>query len=306
MSHREPAFPSDLEREIFETTAILYPGRSLPCYALLAASLLGTFLESRLRTVSKSELRIEPLLYGVICLEHGKHSNNLVPALLKKPPEFIHMAVRHLALFLSSYSQAEVKQLRGLCRVCTGAVELVSASPGMQPPLHPEVLSSRMRLLQRLYLRFQDLRPFDLTHALFTTLTHLSIVGMSQSDFTQHHLLFPQLPALTHLALFGDIPRGLITEMLAQWPRLEVFLLLWSGNPTEISRYSSACVPHAPDDRFVVGRFKGCLKNWEARAKGLAVDNYWFRAADFVARKRRGEIEGTSIRSRLPFHVRGL
>ncbi|KAJ7152074.1 hypothetical protein C8R46DRAFT_484114 [Mycena filopes] len=271
MSHREPAFPPELEREIFETTAILHP-RAIP---------------SLLRVARRVLVWIEPLLYRVVCVEHGSHSTHLVNALLKKSPGFIQMSVRHLALLRSRRTEADAKRILGLC---TGAVDLALGGAAISP-VDPEVLG-RMRL-QYLHIKFGDLRPFDLTLTLFTTVTHLSIAGLSQADFIQNHTLFAELPALTHLVLFGDLPRTPILEVLAQSSRLELILLLWPPPPASDYEYSLACFPSVYDARFVIGRYGDYFADWVARAKGLPVDDHWSRAADFVARKRRGEIEAT-------------
>ncbi|KAJ7152076.1 hypothetical protein C8R46DRAFT_484144 [Mycena filopes] len=271
MSRREPAFPPELEREIFETTAVLHPGA----------------ITALLRVARRVLAWIEPLLYRVICVEDKSYSTLLVHALLQKPPEFIQMAVRHLLLFRSRHPRAEVERLLGLC---TGAVDLALGGLVVSP-VDTEVLR-RMRL-QHLHLKFQDLRPFDLTHALFTTVTHLSIARMSGGHFIQHCTLFPELPALTHLTLFGDVPRTPMAEMLAQSSRLELVLILWPRHSADDSKYSLACIPAAYDVRFVIGRHGDYWADWAARAKVLPFDDHWSRAADFVARKRRGEIEAT-------------
>ncbi|KAJ7152104.1 hypothetical protein C8R46DRAFT_1228964 [Mycena filopes] len=264
-----PVLPADLEREIFETTAKFYPG-DIPCLLRVARRVL---------------VWIEPLLYRVILLDNTDRAHNTLHAILKKSPDFIRMAVRHLAFCWCLLPDAETRQLLGLC---TALVELSSTQPFEPPRLDPRILN-QMRL-QRLHLKPHDLPQFDLTHAFFATVTHLSIFHIGDDEFMRNRALFLELPALTHLALFGEFPHTPIAELLAQSSRLELLLLLHIPHPTNDSQY---CVY---DVRFVLmsyDDFSVYYGDWAAHAKGLRVDDHWARAADFVARKRRGEIEAT-------------
>ncbi|KAJ7160254.1 hypothetical protein C8R46DRAFT_1353989 [Mycena filopes] len=227
MSHREPTFPPELEREIFETTAIFYPGQ-IPSL-------------------------IEPLLYKVILFDNTDYTIKHVRALFNKSPELIRMAVRHLALLWSDsdWSEVDMVDIGRLLGLCAGLLDL-SLMRNI-PRLDPQVLTQWR--LQRLQLLF-GLADFDLTHTLFTTVTHLTIAGMSEGDFIQNHTLLSELPALTHTT-------------------------------------SPACIPSVYDVRFVIGRYIDYYGEWTARARGFAVDDHWSRAADFVAHKRKGEIEET-------------
>ncbi|KAJ7664499.1 hypothetical protein DFH06DRAFT_1324050 [Mycena polygramma] len=79
--NNERVFPPELEREAFETTALLYPGE-IPTLLRVARCVLGW---------------IEPLLYRVIHLASNDEptARALLHAMSTKPPSFFR-TVRHL------------------------------------------------------------------------------------------------------------------------------------------------------------------------------------------------------------------
>lgn len=57
-----------------------------------------------------------------------------------------------------------------------------------------------------------------------------------------------------------------------------------------VDLYEAAWIPHVYDVHFVIEQYRDYWANWQACTKGLP--NPWSQGDDFVARKRRGEIEG--------------
>ncbi|KAJ7150683.1 hypothetical protein C8R46DRAFT_1123902 [Mycena filopes] len=262
----DSVLPPELEREIFEIAATRYPA-SIPRLILVAHRVLTW---------------IEPFLYRVVCA--NQHSSNLIHSLLHKPPE-CHNAVRHLSLPLRAFGREGIEVL-ALCRgiINFGAMNDIADGTVL-------ALLAKMRV-QRLALCLHgifDGAPVDLTHAAFAALTHLDLFD----DVEVEHVMdvlpqIPLLPALTHLSLDSDIPRRDVLGVLAQCPRLQVLLVSW---PAADEVYALVCFPHVYDVRYVIGTYRDYWREWEAGARGGP--DLWSRAADFVARKRRGEISAS-------------
>ncbi|KAJ7928307.1 hypothetical protein B0H13DRAFT_2265166 [Mycena leptocephala] len=262
LMHPNPAFPPELEREIFETTALMYPGE----------------MPTLLRVARRVLVWIEPLLYRVIYLT-PETEEALFDAMNSKPADFFANAVRHLCL-----PRLEVKTRR-ILEVCTGVVDL--APNHLDPYVLPIIATMR---LQRLSIDLHELfgGPVDLHHPLFAAITHLDLLDFPDEDHLQTLVQISILPALTHLALDYRVPRVLVETLLIECPRLALLLVLWSVH----ARYKSAQIPHVYDVRFVIGL---CPQNywgdWEAGAKGQS--HMWSQADDFVAQKRSKTIEAT-------------
>ncbi|KAJ7614340.1 hypothetical protein FB45DRAFT_936672 [Roridomyces roridus] len=90
LQENEPRLPTDVEREVFETAALMFPSM-IPTLLLVARRVL---------------IWTEPLLYRVLGDPRGQSYKALATALLaasrSKPPPFLHKSVRHLFLDMSS------------------------------------------------------------------------------------------------------------------------------------------------------------------------------------------------------------
>ncbi|KAJ7176971.1 hypothetical protein C8R46DRAFT_1346886 [Mycena filopes] len=261
----DPVFPPELEREIFEITATVYR-TSIPRLILVAHRVLTW---------------IEPLLYTVVAVD--ERSTKLTHSLLHKPPHF-HNAVRHLSL--PAYSR--MKEGLEVLALCPGIVNF-AATTGLNGAVL-EILDKLQ--IQRLACSLHDLfdpSPIDLTHRAFSSLTHLELFAFDENEFDDVLELLPELPALpalTHLCLDSDIERDDLLAVLARCPRLHLLLVTWSEEDCD---YDRICFHDVYDVRFVIGKHGDYWREWEAGARGFP-DN-WTRATEFVARKRRGEIE---------------
>ncbi|KAJ7601913.1 hypothetical protein DFH06DRAFT_1260008 [Mycena polygramma] len=266
-----PVFPRELEREIFETMALMHPGK----------------IPTLLRCAP-----IEPLLFRVISVT--PENSQIVPALLKamdcKPPAFFH-GVRHIMLPMEysddMFTREDAQRLLKLCNRLIGfACDFYNTSlgPNLLPvlaELHPQRLLVRPRFLF-------GTTALDLQHRpLFHSVTHLDLIGLTGVGDVLGQV--QTLTTLTHLSVSYASARRRALAVLGKCPHL--MLLLVKVISTAPRAYSEERIPHVYDVRFVEGTYPSQWTDWQAGANGLS--DSWAQADDFVARKRRGEIEAT-------------
>ncbi|KAJ7607283.1 hypothetical protein DFH06DRAFT_1018613, partial [Mycena polygramma] len=261
-----------LKRAVFETAALMHNGE----------------IPTLLRVARRVLIWIEPLLYRVLRVSNLKASrvHALLKAIESKPADFFHKCVHHLSL--EYITMANALRILG---VCTGVLDLALAghlaSPDILPVLAPMPLQ---RVSTYLGVLFGGAN--NLAHPTFTCVTHLNAMDLDDDGETGILAPLPALPALTHLALGRVVRPHAVQAFLQKRPHLELALSLWL--PSEQDDFESAQVPHVLDVRFVTACCpRDYWANWEASAKGLP--NLWSLGDDFVARKRRGEIEGTIL-----------
>ncbi|KAJ7766721.1 hypothetical protein B0H16DRAFT_1882751 [Mycena metata] len=115
----EPALPLDLEREIFETAALLYPGT----------------LPTLLRVSRRVLVWIEPLLYRALRIDSPKTAAAIERAMELKPSSFFSDNVQ--SLYISSYCGWPNQTRCTFLRLCP---HLVSLSLGFIMPLPTGIL----------------------------------------------------------------------------------------------------------------------------------------------------------------------
>ncbi|KAJ7681644.1 hypothetical protein B0H17DRAFT_1205628 [Mycena rosella] len=267
--HNEPAFPVELEREIFETTALMH----------------SSTIPTLLRVARRILLWIEPLLYRVICTStDGDIARALLKATKSKPPKFFHDAVRHI--FLGYTSDWSVEEAVELLELCTGIVDCVALGALANPVMLPILANMR---LERLSVSLQELfgptTSIDPTHPLFKSITHLDLLQDIIDGAST--CAIPALPALTHLCLADEVSWDVVGSLLEECPRLEILVNLWDYEGAPLAHAHAGEMPFR-DLRFVMGLYKNWINAWVAGAKGLP--DFWSRADDFVACKRRGAI----------------
>ncbi|KAJ6473418.1 hypothetical protein C8R47DRAFT_719718 [Mycena vitilis] len=267
MAHLEPVFPPELEREIFSTTALMYP-KEIP---------------SLLRVAHRVLIWIEPMMYRIIYMVGNPGmARALLYAMSAKPAGFFR-AVRHLHLDLSDDAEPNHMQLLQLCEEC---IDLIIRPRCLHPALLPILAQMRVqRLGTNLGVLFRG--SIDLQHDMFTSITHLDMFGVEGVVDALPEL--PTLHALTHLCLDPDIPRNNVLATLSGCPRLKILLVQWPSG--EDDEYAEAQIPTVYDVRFVIGIYDDYWGEWAAGAKGSP--DMWSIAEDFVARKRKGEVEST-------------
>ncbi|KAJ7458748.1 hypothetical protein B0H11DRAFT_2060863, partial [Mycena galericulata] len=258
-SARDPSFPVDLECEIFESAALMYP-RQIPALLRVARRVL---------------VWIEPFLYKTICA-----STHSVTAIKRKPVPFLHNTVRHLLLDYTDKPWS-LEEARDILKLCTGVIDFAGDSYFMRPALLPILADMHIeRLSASLEELFGDVPYIDLHHQLFAFVTRLHIFDVF-GDREAH--IFPHvraLPALTHLGM-SEVPWSSVEKLLTDCAKLELLAFEWMDK-----------CPFR-DVRLVAALYKDYWQDWEngARARG----NFWSVADTFVAGKRRGEIDGDRL-----------
>ncbi|KAJ7438916.1 hypothetical protein B0H11DRAFT_2103416, partial [Mycena galericulata] len=263
--------PTELEREIFEWTAIAHP----------------TTIPVLLRVARRVRLWVEPYLYRVVKVSSRPpysimREDLLRPGPQSKPASFYQKAVRHLYLDQQSEWSPEV------LRVCTRTRSFSATGSSSDPSLLPILLEMDLRQLSLSLEHFFDgVGYIEINHPLFTSITHLEIFDDITKSHTQIGQQIASLPTLTHLCLNGRIPADILRAILSECPNLHILVNLWHYYKVTEGR-ALARNPPLKDSRFVVGIYRDYWREWEASARG---DNDCWRAAEnFIAQKRCGAI----------------
>ncbi|KAJ6471757.1 hypothetical protein C8R47DRAFT_1324843 [Mycena vitilis] len=272
------SFPPELERELFETTALRYTNT----------------IPTLLRVCRRSQLWIEPLLYRVLVLvSWNPRLDAILSATASKSPAFLRRSVRHVLLGRPHSGQWE--RIVGLLRECSEITNLV-LSGNIPFPI--------LKILWKLPFKNIACSPSDFfatrsfgSRALspYVSITHVDLMqdyGPEETIWADHWSLLISLPALTHLALppsIGDI----LPRVLAECATLVVLVIsTWSSRrePSVLS-FAETLTIHC-DPRVVVMTMS-TKYSVEWRIGLRAGDDFWARAERFILRKRAGEIDST-------------
>ncbi|KAJ7714819.1 hypothetical protein DFH07DRAFT_373943 [Mycena maculata] len=265
-SQHNPALPVEVEREIFEWTAISYP-RAIP---------------RLLRVARRVQLWVEPYLYRIVQI--GPTPPYSIMQQTTKPASFYRDAVRHLYLPHTPPFDWSPKILE----MCTGTRNFTATGGSPGPALIPILLQMDLRQLS-LYLGylFGGHQNINLKHPLFSSITHLDVFDDIPENDPQISPHLAALPALTHLALNHDVPPRLFREILSDCSKLQVLVNLWDSDSASFGRFLAHNPPVA-DPRFVISEYKDYRLEWVASARGEP--DFWSVAEDFIFRKRSGAI----------------
>ncbi|KAJ7935224.1 hypothetical protein B0H13DRAFT_521741 [Mycena leptocephala] len=215
-------FPPDLELEIFETTAHLYPN-SIPRLLRVARRVLSW---------------IEPILYETISIKPLKDKDAKDYALLRimetKPANFLSHAVRHMQLFAMAWSFLCYRpktpwsnaELEKVLRACKGVVTLILVGGSDKPEVFTMIADMRPKRLYLIVDMMLDLTvPFfrNTSHLFFADLNHEVESTSTQSEWPQLRNL-PCLPALTHLALDHRIFPHTLSTILSDCSHLQTLI----------------------------------------------------------------------------------
>ncbi|KAJ7048236.1 hypothetical protein C8F01DRAFT_1193550 [Mycena amicta] len=217
-SDDEPRLPPELEREIFQTTALLHSAPPL------------------LRVARRVLIWVEPLLYRVLIIG-GSIGIAQLNAASSKPPAFLARAVRCLKIA---------------------------------------------------------------AHPVFRCLTHLDFFDTMDGPLMA---LLPCLPRLTHLAFGhpGPLDRNSkqVEHILRNCRSLHILLVLYYDRSdrlvdSDVRRAAIGEVPESlRDPRLVLCSISTIYELW---CEGISDGpNYWTVAEDFIARKRRREIDANNF-----------
>ncbi|KAJ7107322.1 hypothetical protein C8R44DRAFT_804497 [Mycena epipterygia] len=296
--------PPELEREIFETTALLYP-KTIP---------------KLLRVARRVLLWIEPLLYNAIVISVfesiGGTGAEMLPRISTKGADFFTNAARHMVIMsfewaiMGSRSQTvwSNKDLETIFRICTRVEHLLLLSDLKRPPLLQMLVTTDI-CPTRLYLMIDLIHPqLDFAQPFFKNVSHLALaemfrpeLGDPMHDDWRHWPTIFGLPALTHLALGHSAPPSLIQTIFTGAPHLEVLLISCTDAHTA-ALFSAELVLH--DVRLVLGGL-GHIEALKLQTGTHSLDEIWTRTNRFIAQKRRGEIPASEYYlTQLPFRPR--
>ncbi|KAJ7015864.1 hypothetical protein C8F04DRAFT_1170911 [Mycena alexandri] len=250
-----PAFPVELERDIFETAALSHPST----------------MAALVRVSRRVFIWITPLLYRVAILDMIPPHPGMLPALLRAanrtPLPTVFPYVRH---FLAGSGQLLDKErdVRDLLQLCTGVVDL-AAPYALRPTMLPILGALR---LQRLSISLFSLFGQDYDG------------GRSRIDFSPSlfasipaYRLSAWFPALTHLCFLHSTPLELVRYLLVACSDLQV-LVVRLINADVASKWAQDLVA---DKRLVAAQIASWSAEWP---------NLWSHVEDFVTRRHRGAV----------------
>ncbi|KAJ6535598.1 hypothetical protein B0H19DRAFT_1183802 [Mycena capillaripes] len=282
---REPRFPPELERAIFE----------------IAASARPTSIPNLMVVAWRVNHWVEPLLYRVVLLcptLRGQildfpviTAEILLRVIAQKPANFLGGSVRHLCIDYA-YSASPSRGLTGILTACTGVTNLFAHFVASS---HVPALDS-LRCVRRLAIDLKALlqpTPIDLTTSLFRTVTHLELLDLA--DIEEGHRIGARLalvPYLTHIAIDSTLHHIVSHVELCEDTRLQCIVFLGSHRAVMNNRS-----PLVDDPRFVF--FCQSVDYRWGWLRGVDdAEDYWARADAFIAERRRREVDRGSLGER--------
>ncbi|KAJ7617701.1 hypothetical protein DFH06DRAFT_1342848 [Mycena polygramma] len=215
------------------------------------------------------------MLYKVLRLDTVAVTVSAIKSIQLRPADFLASIVRHVLVYSSTHSLSR-DGFASFLQSCPGITTLAILGNVLGPYLLP-ILGAMQ--IQRLSLDVGQLfrdeasgeeEPINLEHPLFSTVTHLDVFD----DFET----------------FVDDP-----EVASEWVQSLCALPALVAFPaTEIDDakgYMEYVAPDVTDMRFVVATYADYYDDWETGARGG--HDIWAHAEEFIARKRRGEVEAS-------------
>ncbi|KAJ6482770.1 hypothetical protein C8R45DRAFT_932363 [Mycena sanguinolenta] len=292
-----PALPPELERIIFEVTALSRP-RSIPRLMLVAW-----------RVKSWRVHTVEPLLYRTIIVGSDLGTLRDEPDSETRPlpipfqnllsliqsyqfPCFLS-SVRNL--FLAHDNAADEASILAACR---GTENLWLAAQTRCIVVEMEFDRPIKRLHGCLQVIFGSSKStaIDFTHSVFASLTHLEIFDIPGDiprdgiDMTAW-IALSHLPHLTHLAFDDEeyLPVG--GALLPTWQHLKVFIILFPQKCLHTELFAQYNVPELADEpRLVLMVCSEYLEDW-IKGAHTGRDDYWAQAEDHIARRKSGKVD---------------
>ncbi|KAJ7028822.1 hypothetical protein C8F04DRAFT_49469 [Mycena alexandri] len=275
-----PFLPPELEREIFETTVLVYP-RSI-CNLLRVAQRVFEW--------------IQPFLFRTVFVQPRAETMVAFLRAIQKMPKslvanFCHNSVQNLFVHRSSGLDSEIHFVVAACSGVTNFV-MMSSDPSIVPLLATKRLQRFSISLAQLFEN-GTLLP-NLRHPVFAHTTHLTLFDHThnESDWS----VFTVLPALTHLCLQSFVHRSQLVGILAGCPRLQVLVNMHIDTEPEWGLADINARLLIDDPRFVLFAFDRSphtyARDFKAGLDGRG--DFWAHAAAFVAKKRKAEIKPAS------------
>ncbi|KAJ7437420.1 hypothetical protein FB451DRAFT_1416884 [Mycena latifolia] len=264
-----PAFPSELERKIFELAAHDQPlcilNLMLVAWRAKEWCVSVSRLASNLTDFKTEPLPYRTLVFGPFYLK-GLPSPNAEAfvALIQsetKPASLFHRTARHLLI--------------GDCRLLPAAGLILSTCPGDLTALFDGVA--------------------DFTHPLFSNITHLEVFYLGNGNTAGSR--FALIPHLT-LSFKGYNHRETKPAplMLLQKCR-SLRVLIYLRRSADVGLSKHACDNElAEDPRIVYMTSAAYVADWQMGAR-TGADDYWARAKAFIAKRLCGEIDRKFLNS---------
>ncbi|KAJ7480351.1 hypothetical protein B0H11DRAFT_2421164 [Mycena galericulata] len=290
-----PRLPRELERAIFETSAISRP------VTILTLILVAQRVKIWKITISSSWLyRVEPILYRIVYLWEGEALavegfprftfKTFLQAIEQKPPEFFNCAVRHLFLGEPEAgrpsSELHARTIDSILNVCTGITTLFAwtAFPNNLPALN--ALDSLHRLAFSIVELFGPNPTGCFAQPLFRNITHLEMLDSIPAFTCSHAASLSLIPHLTHFA-FGDC--RLCSGFCGAFrlcARLTCIVLLEAESMGDVDVEADSLLE---DTRFVAISEDNFRVDW---ARGVFRGrDYWVLADAFLAARRAGKVD---------------
>ncbi|KAJ7089147.1 hypothetical protein C8R44DRAFT_818831 [Mycena epipterygia] len=282
----DPTLPPELERQIFELAARLYPNR-IPKFLPVARRVLHW---------------LKPFLYNVVTVGPGRILPAIVAASKSKPDNFLHQSVRHVLLVpmdVWQLARSEYKTVSAVLSLFTGMEDFTAL--GDVKPINMLEIFATVRL-RRLGMDLSKIMggPINLTLPHFSSLTHLDVFDEIRAEHEGTWANLAALPCLTHLCLHDVVPASIWRMVGRTCPGIQLLVNRWTRFRASGARLIGENPP-VTDPRFVVLFVGDYADQWEEGARGG--ENFWTRGARFVAQKRKGEIPASSFLIDLPVLV---
>ncbi|THU77437.1 hypothetical protein K435DRAFT_877838 [Dendrothele bispora CBS 962.96] len=206
--------PPEIEDEIFEQTALLYPYRRVDAYLPLICKRSQERWVSNLsmftRNLSRKLRRIEAILYRFIVLtdkgelfndQYMAYANLFKVPLESRPPSFFAKHVRNL------YILGDVPDdfVQRVLRVCTGVQNFASVTPDFMTGIAKDYL--REIPLQHLTTRLTEMKNLYEAGLTFPHLKYLALISDYEDRETELPPFEEMTPSLTeirfHLRVYG-------------------------------------------------------------------------------------------------------
>ncbi|KAF7377398.1 Zn(2)-C6 fungal-type domain-containing protein [Mycena sanguinolenta] len=277
-----PFFPPELEREIFETAAELYPETILPL--LHVSRRVHDWIEwIQYRTVTP---------FGTLSTCPAQVLLDAIQSNLK-PESFFRDRVRHL--HISGFNREALEVAPKLLSACNAVqtLRMTIDADQIQPELIlPALAALKLRRLSA-YLKFIFAGSVPDCMPVLTSVTHLNIFDWLPSSPATNDQLSSwliQFPVLTHVTIRHDsVP--LARNILGLCKNLQVLIFLQQEWHKHRKREG---IPWPEDDRFVwmLTKSAGKEKDWIIGSNGGM--DFWISAEIFIVKKRSGEIKPSS------------
>ncbi|KAF7299806.1 hypothetical protein HMN09_00987000 [Mycena chlorophos] len=288
-----PLLPLELEREIFETTAIFYP-RHIPAL---------------LRVAKRVNLWLKPLLFRVVRFSDEAHSEALHRA-MKSEPDLLRIGLKYLNLDDVQYSGWLSDEVDALLALSTSIIDIAVSHEHPTTHTYPVVpVQLQPRRFMGVIKSLLGVEPPAMSTAVFLSLTHIelneSILNEPQTGHDDKRpaiisALLAAAPNLTHLSSpqpMASLSWPAVQNVLEAMPKLKMLVALYSAyngrvSASELEEVNAGTIR---DVRFMAGTFPDdgdSYLDWEQSATCAAKD-YWARGEIFLERKKRGQVAVT-------------